>query len=264
MLDWAMARPAFKTQLFRFVDVFPAMVDDADVARHLHEYFEGQEVPKALDLGHRRGRARAVRQGRRGPGRPQEHRPDGRAVHRRDDAGRSGRGAPRAVAAGERGHRRPAGREDDRRPRRRPLRRPGPRHAHRALRRDRDVGAGRPPRAGRPRPDPTGEREHQAHRARRALRAPHPRGGPAPGLGAAPAPAPPRPRPRRHRPLRHGARRREGPHAPAVPRPARRGRVRRPRRRHRHPGLPARQPRRPRRPDRLVGAAHAGRSPCGW
>jgi len=51
MLDWAMARPAFKTQLFRFVDVFPAMVDDADVARHLHEYFEGQEVPRALDLG---------------------------------------------------------------------------------------------------------------------------------------------------------------------------------------------------------------------
>jgi len=51
MLDWAMARPAFKTQLFRFVDVFPAMVDDADVARHLHEYFDGQEVPKALDLG---------------------------------------------------------------------------------------------------------------------------------------------------------------------------------------------------------------------
>src|SRR3954447_25315770 len=51
MLDWAMARPAFKTQLFRFVDVFPAMVDDADTARHLHEYFEGQEVPKALALG---------------------------------------------------------------------------------------------------------------------------------------------------------------------------------------------------------------------
>src|SRR3954453_9487985 len=51
MLDWAMAKPAFKTQLFRFVDVFPAMVDDADVARHLHEYFEGQEDPKALNLG---------------------------------------------------------------------------------------------------------------------------------------------------------------------------------------------------------------------
>src|SRR3954468_23704216 len=51
MLDWAMARPAFKTQLFRFVDVFPAMVADADVARHIHEYFEGHDAPKALDLG---------------------------------------------------------------------------------------------------------------------------------------------------------------------------------------------------------------------
>jgi RHH-type proline utilization regulon transcriptional repressor/proline dehydrogenase/delta 1-pyrroline-5-carboxylate dehydrogenase len=51
MLDWAMARPDFKTQLFRFVDVFPATTDDADVARHLGEYFEGIPVPKALDLG---------------------------------------------------------------------------------------------------------------------------------------------------------------------------------------------------------------------
>ncbi len=25
MMDWAMSRPAFKTQLFRFVDVFPAL-----------------------------------------------------------------------------------------------------------------------------------------------------------------------------------------------------------------------------------------------
>ncbi|CAN5628974.1 L-glutamate gamma-semialdehyde dehydrogenase [soil metagenome] len=51
MLDWAMERPGFKTRLFRFVDVFPAAVDDADVMRHLHEHFEGAEVPKALDLG---------------------------------------------------------------------------------------------------------------------------------------------------------------------------------------------------------------------
>jgi RHH-type proline utilization regulon transcriptional repressor/proline dehydrogenase/delta 1-pyrroline-5-carboxylate dehydrogenase len=51
VMDWAMARPEFKTQLFRFVDVFPAMVDDADVARHLGEYFDGVDVPKALDLG---------------------------------------------------------------------------------------------------------------------------------------------------------------------------------------------------------------------
>ncbi|HEX8805013.1 MAG TPA: proline dehydrogenase family protein, partial [Acidimicrobiales bacterium] len=51
VMDWAMARPEFKTQLFRFVDVFPALVDDAEVARHLGEYFAGVDVPKALDLG---------------------------------------------------------------------------------------------------------------------------------------------------------------------------------------------------------------------
>ena len=51
MMDWAMARPAFKTQLFRFVDVFPALDDREDIARHLAEYFDGVDVPKALDLG---------------------------------------------------------------------------------------------------------------------------------------------------------------------------------------------------------------------
>ncbi|MBI2708441.1 MAG: bifunctional proline dehydrogenase/L-glutamate gamma-semialdehyde dehydrogenase [Actinobacteria bacterium] len=51
MLEWAMARPEFKTQLFRFVDVFPAMQDDADVVRHLHEYLGGADGPKALGLG---------------------------------------------------------------------------------------------------------------------------------------------------------------------------------------------------------------------
>jgi RHH-type proline utilization regulon transcriptional repressor/proline dehydrogenase/delta 1-pyrroline-5-carboxylate dehydrogenase len=51
MMDWAMARPAFKTQLFRFVDVFPALDGNDDIARHLAEYFDGVDVPKALDLG---------------------------------------------------------------------------------------------------------------------------------------------------------------------------------------------------------------------
>src|SRR3954447_22535326 len=51
MLDWAMSRPAFKTQLFRFVDVFPALDGNDDVARHLAEYFDGIEIPKMLDLG---------------------------------------------------------------------------------------------------------------------------------------------------------------------------------------------------------------------
>src|SRR5437588_7154258 len=49
MLEWAMSHPSFKTQLFRFVDVFPATVDDADVLRHLEEYFR---APKA---GHESG-----------------------------------------------------------------------------------------------------------------------------------------------------------------------------------------------------------------
>ncbi len=51
MLGWAMSHPSFKTQLFRFVDVFPATNSDADVLRHVREYFDGADVPRALDLG---------------------------------------------------------------------------------------------------------------------------------------------------------------------------------------------------------------------
>ena len=51
MMEWAMARPAFKTQLFRFVDVFPALTDRAEVARHIEEYLDGDDVPAALRAG---------------------------------------------------------------------------------------------------------------------------------------------------------------------------------------------------------------------
>ena len=51
LLDWAMDHPEFKAQLFRFVDVFPALDGDDDVARHLGEYLHGVGVPRALDLG---------------------------------------------------------------------------------------------------------------------------------------------------------------------------------------------------------------------
>jgi RHH-type proline utilization regulon transcriptional repressor/proline dehydrogenase/delta 1-pyrroline-5-carboxylate dehydrogenase len=51
LLDWAMARADFKTQLFRFVDVFPACRDDDDVMRHLQEYFGGGATPVPLALG---------------------------------------------------------------------------------------------------------------------------------------------------------------------------------------------------------------------
>ncbi|HZN13197.1 MAG TPA: proline dehydrogenase family protein [Acidimicrobiales bacterium] len=51
MLGWAMSHPSFKTQLFRFVDVFPATTDDEDVLRHLREYFDAADAPRLVDLG---------------------------------------------------------------------------------------------------------------------------------------------------------------------------------------------------------------------
>jgi RHH-type transcriptional regulator, proline utilization regulon repressor / proline dehydrogenase / delta 1-pyrroline-5-carboxylate dehydrogenase len=51
MLEWAMSHPSFKTQLFRFVDVFPATTGDADVLRHLDEYFAQADLPRTFDLG---------------------------------------------------------------------------------------------------------------------------------------------------------------------------------------------------------------------
>ncbi|MDQ1569268.1 MAG: RHH-type transcriptional regulator, proline utilization regulon repressor / proline dehydrogenase, partial [Actinomycetota bacterium] len=51
LLNWAMAKGAFKTQLFRFVDVFPGCRDDDDVMRHLQEYFDGGATPAPLRLG---------------------------------------------------------------------------------------------------------------------------------------------------------------------------------------------------------------------
>src|SRR5215470_383966 len=51
VLDWALFHPRFKTQLFRFVDVFPACGDDDDVLRHLSEYFADVEVPRLLGVG---------------------------------------------------------------------------------------------------------------------------------------------------------------------------------------------------------------------
>lgn len=51
LLAWAMEHPDFRTQLFRFVDVFPACIDDADVVRHVEEYFDGIDLPTSLDIG---------------------------------------------------------------------------------------------------------------------------------------------------------------------------------------------------------------------
>jgi len=47
VMDFAMEDPEFKVQMFRFVDVFPMLKRDDQVARHLQEYFggENQEFP---------------------------------------------------------------------------------------------------------------------------------------------------------------------------------------------------------------------------
>nr|MBA3303975.1 proline dehydrogenase family protein [Acidimicrobiia bacterium] len=50
LLQQAMGDAAFRTQLFRFVDVFPATTGSADVLRHLQEYFDDASTPKPLRL----------------------------------------------------------------------------------------------------------------------------------------------------------------------------------------------------------------------
>ncbi len=50
-MEWSMSRPAFKSQLFRLVDVFPATTSDEDVLHHVDEYLNGDAVPSALRKG---------------------------------------------------------------------------------------------------------------------------------------------------------------------------------------------------------------------
>lgn len=53
IMDWSMRNPAFKTQMFRFVDVLPTLNSGSDVARHLKEYFaqEGENLPSVFNFG---------------------------------------------------------------------------------------------------------------------------------------------------------------------------------------------------------------------
>lgn len=50
MMGWAMSHPSFRTQLFRFIDVFPATAGDDDVLEHLDEYLHAGDSPRLLDL----------------------------------------------------------------------------------------------------------------------------------------------------------------------------------------------------------------------
>ena len=44
VMEWSMKDPAFKTQLFRFVDVLPSLTSSAEIVRHLQEYLGDKAV----------------------------------------------------------------------------------------------------------------------------------------------------------------------------------------------------------------------------
>jgi RHH-type proline utilization regulon transcriptional repressor/proline dehydrogenase/delta 1-pyrroline-5-carboxylate dehydrogenase len=53
IMEWSMKMPAFKVEMFRFVDVLPVLHDSEAVARHIQEYFcrPEQDFPSALQWG---------------------------------------------------------------------------------------------------------------------------------------------------------------------------------------------------------------------
>jgi RHH-type proline utilization regulon transcriptional repressor/proline dehydrogenase/delta 1-pyrroline-5-carboxylate dehydrogenase len=53
LMEWSMKDPAFKTQLFRFVDVLPTLSSSAEIVRHLQEYLgdKAVELNPALKAG---------------------------------------------------------------------------------------------------------------------------------------------------------------------------------------------------------------------
>ncbi|MCC6137842.1 MAG: proline dehydrogenase family protein, partial [Bdellovibrionaceae bacterium] len=53
IMDWSMQNPAFKTQMFRFVDVLPTLQSSSEVAKHLKEYFAegGEQLPSVFNFG---------------------------------------------------------------------------------------------------------------------------------------------------------------------------------------------------------------------
>jgi RHH-type proline utilization regulon transcriptional repressor/proline dehydrogenase/delta 1-pyrroline-5-carboxylate dehydrogenase len=53
LMDWSMKDPAFKTQLFRFVDVLPSLNSSSEIVRHLQEYLgdKAVELNPALKAG---------------------------------------------------------------------------------------------------------------------------------------------------------------------------------------------------------------------
>ena len=63
LFAWSLAHEDAKLQLFRFIDVLPALENDRDLVRHLREYFEGRDAPYAALLKTALGVARVGRLG---------------------------------------------------------------------------------------------------------------------------------------------------------------------------------------------------------
>ena len=53
VMDWSIKNAAFKTQMFRFVDVLPYLSSSAEITRHLKEYFAegGEDLPPVFNFG---------------------------------------------------------------------------------------------------------------------------------------------------------------------------------------------------------------------
>jgi RHH-type proline utilization regulon transcriptional repressor/proline dehydrogenase/delta 1-pyrroline-5-carboxylate dehydrogenase len=49
-MDWAMRDEQFKTQLFRFVDVLPALTSSSEISRHLKEYLGHEQIHLSAPL----------------------------------------------------------------------------------------------------------------------------------------------------------------------------------------------------------------------
>ena len=43
LMDWAMASPGLRVQLFRFIDCLPALRSKPEIARHLQEYLTAED-----------------------------------------------------------------------------------------------------------------------------------------------------------------------------------------------------------------------------
>ena len=53
VMELSMKMPAFKVEMFRFVDVLPVLQDSTEVARHIQEYFcrPEQDFPAIIQMG---------------------------------------------------------------------------------------------------------------------------------------------------------------------------------------------------------------------